>query len=320
MNNKAMGAFSKAKRRDTLFYIVIVAIPFFNFCFLNLYQNYISVFLYATKTYDYATGQYIFQSDIFANFKVFFRELASSPDWADAFRVSLKTYILNWLVNVPISLFVPYYIVRKCVGSNAFKFILMLPSMLSSMIWVLLYNNFVEIAWVEMWGLDFGPLSNKDQQWTAIWIQSLITGFGANMLLYTGMYSSVSDGTLDAAKIDGMGVLREIWHLYFPVLYSVWVVGVVTGINSLFAGTGPIEYFGQSANEEVRTIGYILFYKVMYSSRPQDAVIACAGNIVFTMGVLPLVLVSKKLLTYYGPSEDERKPIRWFWQKRKRGN
>ena len=317
MANKS-SAFSKAKRRDTWFYIAIVAVPFLNFCFLQLYQNYISVFLYSIKAYDFEQGKYVFQSDVFANFRAFFREITISPDWKDAFRVSLKGYILSWVVNVPISLFVPYYIVRKSLGSNAFKFILMLPSMLSSMIWVLLYNNFVETAWVEMWGLDFGPLSNKAQQWTAIWIQGLITGFGANMLLYTGMYSSVSDGVLDAAKIDGMGVLGEIWYIYFPILYPVWVVNIVMGINSLFSGTGPIEYFGNAANEEVRTIGYILFYKVMYSSRPQDAVIACAGNIVFTLGVLPLVLVAKEVLTHYGPSEDERKP--WFWQKGKGRN
>lgn len=309
-------AFSKAKRRDTLFYIAIVAVPFFNFCFLNLYRDYIGVFLYSIKTYDFETGKYVFQSDIFANFRAFFHEIAKSPDWLDAFRVSFKGYILSWLVSMPISIFVPYYIVRKCLGSKAFKFILMLPSMLSTMIWVLLYNNFVETAWVEMWGLDFGPLSNKAQQWNAIWIQGLITGFGANMLLYTGMYSSVSDGVLDAAKIDGMGVLREIWYLYFPVLYPIWVVNVVTGINGLFAGTGPIEYFGSSANEEVRTIGYILFYKVMYSSNPQDALVACAGDIVFTLGVLPLVLTAKAVLTHYGPSEDEHKP--WFKRKQER--
>lgn len=305
--------------KETGFYISVIAIPLINFLFLEFYQNYISVFLYAAKDYDYDAGKFFYASDILINFKRFFSELAEEVAWKQAFFVSFKGYALSWLVNTPLTLFIPYYIVKKHPGSKAFKFILMLPSMVATMVWTMIYTNFVENALVDMFHLSMGPLSNKDTQWGAIWTQHLITGMGSSMLLFTGIYGGVSDSTIDAGKIDGCGVFRELWHIYFPVLYPIWAVNAAVGLNSLFSGVGPIEYFGYSANENVRTIGYLLFSKVMNSSEPIDRVISCAGSIVFTLGILPLVSLFKWLLTRFGPSEDAREPIKWFWQKERKG-
>ncbi len=312
---KKNGPFSQKRRKDTLFYLSIVTIPFINFIVFQVYQNYIDVFLFAVKSFNPTTGEYAFTRDLFVNFKNFFYEIANDPSWEAAIKVSLKGYVLSWLVGTPLSLFVPLYIVKKCLGTKFFKFVLMLPSMISSMVWVLVYTNFVEGPLVELLSLEIGPLSNKETQWTTIWIQGLITGFGGSMLMYVGIYSGVSDNVLEAAKIDGMGVLREFWHLYFPVLYPIWVVGAATGLMGLFGGQGPIEYFGYSANEEVRTIGYILFCKVMASSSPSDVPLNTAGTLVFTFTILPIVLILKWVLTRYGPSEDSRQPIQWFWLK-----
>lgn len=308
----------RARRAETAFYVSIVALPFFNYVLLNFIPGYFYIFVFATQKYQYEAAKYVFQRDIFYNFRWFLDEFFNTPGFAKGIANSFLLYGIGWL-TMPISLFVSYYITKKMPGAKVFKVILMMPGMISGMVWVLLYKYFVERAMPLMFGWPMGLLSNVSTQLAALIAYGLWLGLAGNMLLYTGILSGVSDAQTDAGKVDGLGVVGEFWHISMPTLYPVWMVGVIGGIAGFFSSSpGTFEFFGFYADKSLYTIGYLMFTRVMSSgSGVANYGFNAAGSILFSLVVMPITLTGKWALERYGPSEETREPIRWFWKRRK---
>lgn len=309
---------NSARIKETWFYLALVGFPFFVYVLLQVIPGYFYIFIFAVQKYNPNIGGYEFTSDIFYNFREFFTEMFRTTAWAIAVKNSLIQYVFGWLMT-PISLFVSFYIARKMPGSRIFKFILMMPGMMSGMIWVLLYKNFTDRALVELLGLQYGPLSNINQQFAALLIYSLWIGAAGNMLLYTGVLSGSAPELLEAGRSDGLSTLGEFWHIALPQLYPVWIVSVIGGFAGFFnSSPGTFEFYGLSASHNTYTIGYLMFSKVMGSNDTSTYTFNAAGSIVFSLIVMPITLFGKWALERYGPSEDTRKPIRWFWKRGQR--
>lgn len=307
----------RARRIETLFYISVVAIPVINFIVLQFYVNYIDVFLFSIKKYDYSTATYRFTSDVFYNFRNFFHEITTDPRWKSALWVTFKGYLVGWIVDIPISIVIPYFICKKYFGSKFFKFILMMPQMISSMVWTLIYLNFTENALVVLFNWEMGPISNPSTRWITMQIKSTWIGVAGSMLMYTGIFSGVSDAVIDAGKIDGLKPFGELWHVYMPTLYPIFSVGVVGGIAGLFAGyAGTLELFGYDASQEVAGVGYLLFIRIMKGGGVDSYGFNAAGSIFFTLVVLPVAMFVKWLLGRVGPTEDTREPIKFPWRRK----
>ena len=307
---------SRARIGEAVFYGSIVVVPFFLFLLLTVFPGYFYIFIFAIQKYDPYSASYVFQSDLLYNFRAFFTELASNPSWKQVTINSFIVYGISWL-NMPMQLFTSFYISKKMPGTKLYKVILMLPGMLPGMIWVLIYKNFTEFALVDLFNLPYGPLSNVDQQFSALLIYGIWLAWGGGMLLYSGVLSGVSPELVDAGRSDGLNLLGEFWYIALPQLYPVWIVDVIAGVAGFFsASPGTFEFFGLNAGANVSTIGYCLFSRVM-NGGPKNYGFDAAASICFSLIVMPITLFVKWVLERYGPSEDAREPIRWFWQRRR---
>lgn len=305
-----------ARRAQTIFYICVIAIPLLNFVVLQFYQNYLYAFIFSIQKYDYTKGDYVFTSDVFYNFRNFFQTISGDPRWKAAFGVSIKSYLIGWVTSTPISLLIPFYIYRKFWGTKLFKFILMMPSMIASVVWTSVFLTFSETALVELLGLQFGPFSNPDTQFAAMTIRGLWTGMAGSMLVYTGTLSGISDSVLDAGKIDGLTPAGELIYLAIPRLWPIFSVGIFTGISGIFTGYGNVlELFGYDAGPKVATVGYLMFTVVLNGGTVDSYGFNAAGSLVLTFGLLPMVFLLKSIVERFGPTEEERQPIEWFWNK-----
>lgn len=307
---------SRARIGEGVFYFSIVGVPFFLFLLLTVFPGYFYIFIFAIQKYDPYSASYVFQSDILYNFRAFIAEIASNPNWQQATLNSFIVYGLSWLL-MPMQLFTAFYISKKMPGTKFYKVILMLPGMLPGMIWVLLYKNFAEFALVDLLNLPYGPLSNVDQQFGALLIYVVWMAWGGGMLLYSGVLSGVSPELIDAGRSDGLNLLGEFWYIALPQLYPVWIVDVIAGVAGFFsASPGTFEFFGLNAGPNVSTLGFLMFSRVM-NGGPKNYGFDAAASICFSLIVMPITLFVKWVLERYGPSEDTREPIHWFWQRRR---
>ena len=304
MNKKI---YNKARIIETLFYVSIIAIPLINFIFLQFYQNYVDVFIFSFKVWDFDTSSFHFNvNDPFLHYRNAIVEIVNNDLWAYAFRNALISTFIGYLF-MPLYFIVPLYIVKKYFGHRFIKFIMLMPGMIAAMVWTLLFTMLVDRGIPQLFNLKIGLLANKETAFWTICARGVWFGFGSAVLMYTGLFSGIDQSVIEAGEIDGLSFWGQWAHIYMPLTYPVWSLSFVNFFVGLFSGgSGLIEYFGYTAGKEVTNPGYILFVKVMANSDMYGGFgFNCAASIMFTLVALPLTMFLKWAFERFGPSEDE---------------
>ena len=127
--------------KETLFAVAIVILPLAWWAFSFFYTTFDTILL-GFKSYDRITQQVTWVG--FENFGAVLKEMFTR---GELLNISLKNSFLLWGVRIfialPISLLVSFALYKKVIGSEIFKVILFLPSIVSSMVWVLIYSFFL---------------------------------------------------------------------------------------------------------------------------------------------------------------------------------
>jgi len=310
---RAQSGLRRARTLETIFYVCVIAVPLINFVFLQFYQNYVDVFIYSIKTFDFETSTFgIHWDNLFFNFENFISAALTEPLWTAAFKNALISSLVSWAA-FPINMIVPLYLSKKYFGHKAMKFMLLLPSMLPGMVSTLIEKLLLDRAFPTLFGWDLGLLANVETRFWTLQIKGIWGGVASGVILYTGLYSAIDQSMIEAGKMDGLTFFGEWWYIDMPLTYPVWSLGFVTFFNGFFSGgTGLVEWFGYTAGAEVAQPGYILFTKVMNSTGDiyADYGFNCAGAIIFTFIVLPITMVVKRIVENHGPSEDDRSSVK----------
>lgn len=305
---KSGGSSMKTKRRNEIIFLCcIFALPILSkliFYFGTAFQS-ISL---AFKKWD--GKDYVYAGLV--NFKAVFSDLANDVILKTSLKNTVTYYLVDTFISIPISLFCSYAVVKKVPGSGFIKVIFFLPSIISSVVMVMMFKYFCDYPLTE-WILKMTgkkELYLFQQQNTAylmIIIYGLWTGFASGLVLYLGAMTRVPDGVTDAAKIDGCGYLSEFWHVTMPTVYSTLSVFLVTGLVSIFTGGGAVYTFHlDAAPSSTYTMGYYLFVKVWggTSSASVDYPYASALGLLITLVAAPLTFLLKYVLEHVGPQEE----------------
>ncbi len=298
------------QKKELAFYICIVALPFINFLFFQLFQQYIYMFTFSTQEYDIDSGSFVTASNIFQNYKTFWDELTGSSDMLLALKNSLIVYLVGWVITTPLGFLMGYFLYKAYTGYRLQKFLLMMPSMISTMVWVVAFKYFVEKGMVKLFDMEIGPLGDINKIFPTLLFYTVWIAVGKSFLMLVGVFNGVSPDLIDAGKVDGLRPIGELWHICLPSYYPLWSVGVLANFIGIFTATvGGFEFFGYRAPRTANTVGYLMFNKVMADQDKNSQAVNAAGSVIFTVIVIPFVLLLKWALEYYGPSEEPRKPI-----------
>lgn len=296
---------SKRERKRLLFYAIMIALPLLQVGIFYFGVNINSILL-AFKEYDSATGEYSWAG--FEHFAKVLDEFIHDPSatWRYAFLNSFVTWIITASVNMILALFFSYYIFKKGIGKNFFRVMLFMPSIVSSIIMVVLFSYFVDSFIPEIVFKYFGKemrgmLSNPDLTMFMLILYSIITGFGTNVLLLSSAMSSISDSVVEAAQIDGCNRFQEFIHVVFPSIYPTFVTILIVSIAGLFSNQMNLfSFYGMFAEVKFSTVGYILYKRTVQASYSQYPDLAAIG-ILITLIIVPLTLGSRKILEKVGP-------------------
>ncbi len=300
---------SKAKK-DMIFYIVMMAYPVIYFLFFYVAVNVNSLTL-AFKTYEIDASNVQHTVWVgFDNFKAIFREYTSSTLLKDAFRNSIIVYFLGLLV-VPLGLLFSFYIVKKAKGHEFFKVMLFLPSILSSLILVIMYKYVVERLYpaimLELFGkTKQGLLANSDTRFGALAFYNIITSFGTSTLIYSGTMDRIPESVLESAKLEGVNGIQEFWYITLPLIFSTVSTFLIVGVAGIFTNQFHLfSVYGISPpSTKMYTLGYYLFAETAYAT-PISYPRLSAFGILFTIVAIPLTFGLRFLLNKLGPKEVE---------------
>ena len=296
----------KTKRKNLLFYCLLIAFPLAQFCVFYIGVNVNSI-LMAFQRIDVKNATITWTMD---NIKNAFQMMTGSPELIPVMEISIIAYLLLTVISVPLGFFFSYYIYKKLPLSGAFRVILFLPSILSAIVMATIFQFFFERAIpsimlqffdIEMMGL----LENSSTRFASLIFYNVLMGFGANVLMYTNSMSGISQEVVESAQLDGANTIQEFWYITMPMIYPTLSMFLFTGVASIFTNQlNLFSFYGGAAPSGIQTYGYYFYTKTYGAKSMSEYPILSAMGLLMTVVVVPLTLLVKHLLEKYGPKED----------------
>ena len=255
------------RKKDLIFYVVMLAIPVLQFSIFYIGVNFNSI-LMAFQRYDDTAKKFIFLDfpNLLKNFTDVFRFLGTETVVPYALKNSLISYFVSLVVATGLSLIFSYYVYKKFPLHGLVKVVLFTPSIISGMVLVSIFVEFVNVVIpgiAELMGkYVVGFITNPPTGKTfgtvlfyCIWI-----GFGSSILLYVGAMNNISESISEACQLDGANLFQEMIYIVFPLIYPTFVTFMVVGVGGIFTNQLALyAFFGPNADESIQTFGYYLF-------------------------------------------------------------
>jgi ABC-type sugar transport system permease subunit len=295
---------STAKRKDLIYYILMMAWPVLHFCVFYLAVNVNSIAL-AFKTY-LPDGDFAWHG--FKNFARVFNEIGSSSIIHSALGNSFMVWAALLVTGLPLALLFSFFIYKKMPLSSIFRFVLFVPQIVSSIVMVIVFSYFVERALPQIFDL-FGVkipmlLSKQETSFAAVIFYNFWLSFAGRVLIYTSVMNGVSPDVVEAAKLDGARPLREFIHVALPHCWPMLVMSLTGSVAGIMGnGIYLYEFYSTAAEPRMYTFGYFMFMRTLTAGQPQYPYLAAFG-VVLTLIMAPLTLGVKALLEKFGPNED----------------
>lgn len=298
-----------SRRGDLLFHSLLLVWPVLQFCVFYIGVNFNSFRL----AFEGMNGKPTFEwfANLFDPAQYYFDIILT------AFLRSLKYYAISTVISVPLALLFAFYIYKKHFGSKFFRLLLFLPSILSSMVMVVLFNRFVNGALIAVIQ-DITPSFTKISLFSGaegydayVIFFNIMIGFGTTVLIYSNSMGEISPEVTEAAHLDGANTLQEIFHIVLPSIYSNISVFIVTGLATIFVNQYNLFSFFKDGVTNGGTLGYYIYLNVSSVAQdiadPSNALVYhqfSALGLVLTAITIPITFLVRYLLRRFGPSTD----------------
>ena len=288
--------YKKQKRtiriRRNLFILGMLSIALINFLVFWLYVNVDSILMAFQLPAKQGTEW------SFDNFTRFFKEVRIPAfELGLAIKNTMLLYLVGTLIALPLSVLLAYYLFKRVPMSNTFRVIFFLPSIISAAVLVTLFKYIVAPSGPFNEILSFLTGREVHIEWVTddlysmptILFYTLWTCFGGNIVLISGAIYRIPEDILEYAKIDGVGMARELFNVVVPLIWPTFSTLFICGTAGLFTNMGPVLLFTEGQFKTM-TLGYFIFDKVTLGQYNYPAAI----GLIFTCIGVPLVLVVKR--------------------------
>lgn len=301
---------SKSHRKETIFILLMLAIPFANFLVFWLYPNLRSI----TIAFEVPS----IEGFTLYNFKRFFDELFSDINGPMMWKMidnSMIMFVVSTFINLPLVLFLSYIMFKKVRGYKVFRILFYLPSILGATVMTQIYKSLLMTGGpieqlLDLWNVPMsdmtrfaGLLGSKETGMLMMVIYTLWTGVGVNMIMFTGAMNRVPQEIFESARIDGIGFFREFFNIILPLIWPTVTTMVVFSMVGIFSNAGLVMLLSPE-NDSTWNIGYyILKYTLNANNtiRVEDTFCYPAAiGLIFTLVNVPLVFGVKALCDRIG--------------------
>lgn len=303
------------KRSRAIFYIAIMAIPVIQFVIFYVVVNFNSIILAFQK---YTPREETFGYDLnfvgFENIKWALERLDKSFFMV---KNSLIMSLFSFVVGFVLAIMFSFYIYKKKFASGFYRVMLFMPQIVSGMIFAVLYKYMVTDVYCEIVRVLFnveaqGLLDNAATQFGTVLFFNIWISFGVNVLMYSGSMSTIDTSIVESAQLDGVNVVQEFIHITLALIYPTIVSFVIIYLTGVFTNQfGLYDMFGTDA-KGLDTLGYYIFKMAKSSSLIKDDLPSgmptygelSALGLVLSAIIVPLILITRKLMLKFGPSDN----------------
>ena len=305
-DNNKITTLQAQKKKKLIFYTLLLIFPVVQFLIFYVLVNVNSVLL-AFQEFDSKTATFNFlgAGQGFDNFKEVIDDIFNDIEMKTATANSFKIYFCSLLIGTPLNLIFAYLMYKKIPAHGAFRIVLFLPQIISSLVISLMFRYFVEVAMPSLIGVNL--LVSKGSAFNTMIFYCIWASFGAQIIIYTNAFSQISPELIEYGKLEGISMWQEFFMVALPSIFPTITIYLVAGVAGIFTNQAALfNFFGAEARSDVQTLGYIFFVKVLKSEAASYAQYpyASAAGLLFTVIATPLTLLIKWALEKYGPKED----------------
>lgn len=289
-------------------YIYLLLIPGVVWAVLFAYAPMVGLYM-AFVDYQPALGDF-WQSLFKAEFVGFqwFEYFFSGQDFWRVMRNTLISSVLTLSIGFVVPIFIA--IALNEVRMNGFKRIVQTTSYLPFFIsWVVAANIIITLLSAEgpvnqlLMGfgiVEQGVLFMQEGKlfWIIIALSNTWKDMGYNSIMYLAAIAAIPPELFEAAKVDGAGRLKQIWHVLLPMLRPTIIILLILNIGSLM-NTGFDQYFllGNSLNRSYSDVidTYAFRYGIQNGMFSYAAAVSMFKSVVAFILVVSVNSISKKM-------------------------
>ena len=306
------GIFGNRAKLFVIGFLIFPLIQFFVFFIIVNYRSIAMAFSDANGVFDWGAS----------NWLTFVKEWTVDDH---PIQISLKNSVIYFVVcnfiNLPLVIVFAYLLYKKCVGHKVFRVIFFMPSIIGSVVFCTLFRFFVGTMQGEMGPVLFitnklyelfgaelprevmrqGLLGDPSTAFATIMIETIWTGFGMSLILISGALARLPESIFEAAKIDGVNMWREFWHIVVPLLMPTITSVFMLNLAGIFTFYAPVMLLTEGGNE-TSTIGWYITRFTLHRAQTSGNLNYPAFVGVFvTVIAVPFVLVIRKVLDRFTP-------------------
>ena len=315
VQNKIEGKTKRKRHIDksrVFFMACVLTIPIINWFVFYLYVNFSSILMAFQRVDVSGAKERVYFT--LENFKMIWTEFfvnKGNDTLATNLLNTLLFYLSGTLIVFPVSLLMSYFIYKKILGYRVFRFIAYLPQVMTSSALVIIFRyclidggpyntlcNFFGIEYVY-------PLDKSPNAIICLLVYNVMFGFGGNLIIFGGAFTSVSPDVLEAAELDGCTWFQELVKVIIPMIWPTISTALILGLAGILGSSGPVLPFTQG-KYGTSTLAFRIYDLVAnVSQRGRDLNLASAIGITMTIMMFPIVMLVRFLL-YGRKSEDEK--------------
>jgi raffinose/stachyose/melibiose transport system permease protein len=215
-------------------------VPMIQFFIFYVIVNF-NTFRLAFQKYEIVNGRLVSHFVWFDNISQVVQEFFTLPVLQAAFRNSLYAYLIGLVFGMSLSLFFSYYIFKKFPLANMFKVFLYLPNIVSVMALAIMYKYIFDYAMPLVLNRENPDLkmvrllTDQNTRFAMIMLFNTFVTLGSNVLLYTGTMSGISPSILEAAQVDGVNRMQELFLIVLPQVYPTIVTFLIAQMATIFS-------------------------------------------------------------------------------------
>jgi putative aldouronate transport system permease protein len=233
------------------FRLFLMNVPFiillFVLCYLPLYG-------WRYAFFDFKPGVPLSKTD-FAGLKYFYQIIQDKYAISDILRVLKNTFGMQLIgyIGAPLPMIFAIFLseVRGRRFKKTIQTITTIPNFIS---WVLVYaiayamfsvgDGFVNkfLAGVGLIDTPINFLVNAKGIWIKMWLWGFWKGCGWSAIIYFAAISGIDEEICEAARVDGAGRFRMMWHITVPSLMPTFFVLLILSIAN-FLNLGMEQYY-----------------------------------------------------------------------------
>lgn len=224
-----------------------------------------------------------------------------------AFGNTLLYFLVEIFVKYPIQLIVCYFLYKQIWGYKVYRYIFYLPAIISAVALVNVYRAFIAPAGplseiVALFGVELPPLLQQAETVTgAIMGYVVWTCVCGHMLLLCGAMNRIPIEVMEAARLDGIGPLREFINIILPLIWPTLSTLLILTCTGFLNSSGPLLLFDvDTYSMGTTTISYWIFQKVYMNGtlNSTNYNLVSAAGLLLTLVAVPIILGIRKLLDF----------------------